>query len=132
MSGWIRVKELPTRYEVRSENANAYSAYWRRKEAVFELAEARRNEGFDERYKLVTIRRHQVKRTGVTEEHYEHFTTWTTSPGVVIEAILKRDGWILSPRTDGDNGMHIRREEAESAACAWLDANGYRIRKVAT
>ena len=132
MSGWIRVKELPTRYEVRSENANAYSAYWRRKEAVFELAEARRNEGFDEKYKLVTIRRHQVKRTEVVEEHYEHFTSWTTSPGVIIEAILRRNGWCVRPHNSIAEDAHATREEAETAARKWLDTNGYRIRKVAT
>lgn len=133
MSGWIRVKELPTRYEVRCESGRVFHKT--------ERSEALRYRASFRGSKMVTIRRWQVKRTNVVEQRYKNYTSWHevldcethTSVVTPIEA-FKRGvmEWHLCPRPTDEPKPYATREEAEAAARKWLDGNGYRIAKVAT
>ncbi len=134
MSGFIRVKELPTRFEVRY--LGCYSTFFDAKDATEErkhLKEVYPSKSVD----LVTIRRWKVKRTNVVEQRYESYTSWhelldyepyTLTLVTPIEAIHRATGWQLCPRPTADPQPYAAREEAEQAARKWLHANGYRVK----
>lgn len=127
MSGWIRAKELPTRYEVRIKNM---AEHFNVKEHALE--ELGRRLGWGQQARLVTIRRWQMERTEVTEERYE-YTCWTTPTlKTVIEVVLRKsDRWHVEPQDSCDDSVHMSREEAEAAARKWLHGNGYRLKRAA-
>lgn len=134
MSGWIRVKELPTRYEVRREPfvPTIYKDLELAKQGRRMLSEWKLESG---PAKLVTIRRHQVKRTEVTEERSERATFYDAARGLVIRCWLSTADakWVVTPEDCAcprpENQRIPTREEAEAVARAWLDANGYRLKR---
>ena len=147
MSGWIRVKELPTRYEVRREPfpphhyKDAESARQGQRLLKRILSDWKAESG---PAKLVTIRRHQVKRTVVVEECNLQRTSWAKNCYLanliasVFVGMSKQSewnpAWYLELYAAGERPVPCSfgtREEAEAAARKWLRDNGYRIRKVA-
>ena len=129
MSGWIRVKELPARYEVRSLYADDILPS--RAEAERKLEEARLlTPGLP--FRLVTVRRWQVKRREVTEERFDNCVNYRESIVAIVTVSPRFNGqWSMKPLHSGTS-FYLTREEAEAAARAWLNANDYRIRKVTT
>lgn len=125
MSGWIRAKELPTRYEVRIKNM---AEHFNVKEHALE--ELGRRLGWGQQARLVTIRRWQMERTEVTEDRYE-YTCWTTPTlKTVIEVVLRKsDRWHVEPQDSCADSVHMSREEADAAARKWLRDNGYRLKR---
>lgn len=128
MSGFIRVKRLQTRYEVGCE------VYWDETEAVSALAEARGPERSND-FNLTIIRRWKVKRTEVVEERSERATFYDAARGLVICCWLSTADakWVVTPEDCAcprpENQRIPTREEAEAVARAWLDANGYRLKR---
>jgi hypothetical protein len=137
MSGFIRVKELPTRWEVRTKHA--VERFSVKEHAVEEHS---KREAWEQSAKFVTIRRWQVTRTELTEERDLQRTSWakTGYANLIASAFAglskqTEHQWHIELYAAGERPVPCSfgtREEAEAAARKWLEANGYRLRKAPT